>query len=70
MTGIEEIIIWIGTRIWRVKIHCQTYYISLRIHIKYRQIWDSGIKTDFEVVACVLDRHINLVCLYGKMEDC
>jgi len=56
MTNLEEIVIWLGTRSWKVNIHGQISYTSIRLYIKYRQIWECNIKTDLEVVACVLDR--------------
>jgi hypothetical protein len=55
MTAYGEIVIWLDTRIWRVTIHGQLSLNSIRLYFKYRQIWESSIKTDLEIVSCVLD---------------
>ena len=70
MTALEEIVIWLGTRSWRVKILGQISYTSISLYVKYRQIWECDIETDLEVVACVLDRWLSLFCVYGNMADC
>jgi hypothetical protein len=70
MIALEEIVIWLVTRSCRVKIDGQISYTSLKMYLKYREIWKSNIKTDVEVVTCVLDRQFYLVRVYEKMADC
>ena len=70
MTALEEIVVWLVTRSCRVTIDGQISYTSLKMYLKYREIWESNIKTDVEVVACVLDRQFYLVRVYEKMADC
>jgi len=70
MTALEEIVVWLDTTSCRVTIDGQISYTSLKMYLKYREIWESNIKTDVEVVACVLDRQFYLVRVYEKMADC
>ena len=59
-----------STKIRRVKIRGQISFISIRLHIQRRQIWESNIKMTIQVVVIVLCQYLHLEFVYGQVVDC
>ena len=68
--ALEETVNWIVQKIRRVKIHGQISFISIRLHIRRRQILESNIKMTIQVVVNVLCQYLHLEFVYGQVADC